>query len=533
MRLRTPLLGALGAVVLVATLAAPTPAAPLADDLQDRVIRACVQIATILDPARVRGDDGNPISMRGSGTIVDRKGLILTNAHVVARPKAGEGSTGQQRQWDRWGFSAGEYWNPSRIVTVLVTEDPQQPPQPRYAARVVAIDLPHDMAVLRVVGFASDRDALMAGKPPKREPPESLPVTPLPLGDSGKLTLARSIHVYGYPGAGGETITYTAGHVSGFVDVDRDGKVDWIKTDAVISGGNSGGTAVDDKGDLIGVPTQGNPGEVAMLGPSNVAKALIAKAPTGRGTGAVPAPTPGPPAPAPKFGEITFYRANAEGEPGERLAAFPGDTWKVFAKVRYEGMRNGTLYYDRWMRDGEEASRTKEEPWTGGVSGTVTASVWRKPALASGAWVFEALVHGKVVARAPFRIDPPAEGVPAADPDEDEDDEAAGVALYGTVTDRATNEPIAGAAVLLLRPGRKAQEVAEDLRQRRKPGSPGSVVLQRASTDDEGNYRLALPVAAGTYVMVFSARGYDDVSGSVSVLPRGDKVVTAELDRTR
>ena len=66
------------------------------------------------------------------------------------------------------------------------------------------------------------------------------------------------IHIFGYPAIGGGTLQYTAGVVSGFnFEEGIDGRA-WITTDATMSGGSSGGTAVDAQGRLIGVPTQGS-----------------------------------------------------------------------------------------------------------------------------------------------------------------------------------------------------------------------------------------------------------------------------------
>ena len=80
------------------------------------------------------------------------------------------------------------------------------------------------------------------------------------LGNSSKLKLGQQLHIFGYPAIGGETITYTSGDISGFTyEAGIQGRA-WIKTSASISGGNSGGTAIDDQGNLIGVPTQSGSG---------------------------------------------------------------------------------------------------------------------------------------------------------------------------------------------------------------------------------------------------------------------------------
>ena len=59
------------------------------------------------------------------------------------------------------------------------------------------------------------------------------------LGDSEELRLGERISIFGYPGIGGETVTFTSGNVSGFSNEKgvRDKRA-WIKTDATIAGGN-------------------------------------------------------------------------------------------------------------------------------------------------------------------------------------------------------------------------------------------------------------------------------------------------------
>src|ERR687897_1850015 len=72
------------------------------------------------------------------------------------------------------------------------------------------------------------------------------------------MNFGEPVHVFGFPAIGSGSLTYTVGIVSGFLFEEGIDGTAWINTDAVTSGGNSGGAAVNDAGQLIGVPTSGS-----------------------------------------------------------------------------------------------------------------------------------------------------------------------------------------------------------------------------------------------------------------------------------
>jgi len=187
----------------------------------------------------------------GSGTVLDRDGFILTNAHCV------EDENGL--------FNADGY------VGIALTDDVRSYSQPQYLARVMSRDSELDLAVVKLAANL-DGSALRA-----------MPaLVPAAIGDADSLLLGEDVNVLGFPGVGGETITFTSGKVSGFIDEDQDGRTDWIKTDALVNHGNSGGTAVNGKGRMIGVPTAKIGGEdndqMFFLRPVNLAADVIADA---------------------------------------------------------------------------------------------------------------------------------------------------------------------------------------------------------------------------------------------------------------
>jgi serine protease Do len=179
---------------------------------------ACVQIFPY-DTGRER-----PAGWSGSGAIVDTRGLVLTNYHVVNK----------ERPWD--------------ILLVLATEQVDAPPEPLYLGKTL-IEAPEvDLAVI----------LLFAENGGDELDPAMTHLPAVELGDANTLEIGDELNIFGYPGIGQGTITYTQGRVSGFLSQEGvDFKRAWIKTDATISGGNSGGAALDEAGRLVGVPTIG------------------------------------------------------------------------------------------------------------------------------------------------------------------------------------------------------------------------------------------------------------------------------------
>ena len=160
----------------------------------------------------------------GSGIIVDKSGVVLTNAHVVGGSRTVE-----------VGLADGRTLN----------------------GQVLGRDPTLDVAVVRV-------------------PAQNLPVAPI--GDSDKLEVGQSAIAIGNPL--GLERTVTAGVVSAVNRNPRGISLDGlIQTDAAISPGNSGGPLVDSHGRVIGINTAVLAGEGASgLGfaiPINLANDVV------------------------------------------------------------------------------------------------------------------------------------------------------------------------------------------------------------------------------------------------------------------
>lgn len=164
----------------------------------------------------------------GSGSIVDSRGLILTNFHVVGEPES------------------GKLYSKDGLVGIALTRDPRKPAVPMFIAQVIKATAELDMALVQVV---SD----IEGKGLKG----CLQLPNYTIGASDDLGPGDDITTIGFPGLGGYSVTTSNGSVSGFETDESSNEVIWFKTDAEISPGNSGGSAVNNDGELIGVPTAG------------------------------------------------------------------------------------------------------------------------------------------------------------------------------------------------------------------------------------------------------------------------------------
>jgi S1-C subfamily serine protease len=164
------------------------------------------------------------IRLEGSGVIISSDGLVVTNAHVV---------------------SDGGRFYPAIYFNLLDPAKPYAPPHRSrlFRTEVVLKNMDADLVLLRIV---ADGD----GNPL----PASQTFTAVGLGDSRALGFLDEVYTVGFPKAGGATVTITRGLVSGKEELE-----DWIKTDAQVTHGNSGGAAVDKSGRLIGVPTKVRP----------------------------------------------------------------------------------------------------------------------------------------------------------------------------------------------------------------------------------------------------------------------------------
>jgi S1-C subfamily serine protease len=174
-----------------------------AETINELIIQSIVSIIVY--------EDGRPCS-GGSGSVVGDGLHVLTNHHVVV--------SDEECRIDE-----------IRVQTVKNSGDL---PEDSFIGEVLASDEDIDLALLTIRPIGSDAPDLR------------------PLELSTTNAVGQDIVVVGFPAIGGDSVTVSKGIISGFAF--KYG-VQWIKTDAAISGGNSGGAALDSKNRLIGIPT--------------------------------------------------------------------------------------------------------------------------------------------------------------------------------------------------------------------------------------------------------------------------------------
>ncbi len=224
--------------------------AQLAEQLSPCVVN--ISTTSVSDPHQGSGGPGNPFGQQqqdpfhnfmepferffgpmprhpfrqkslGSGFVINRDGLILTNNHVVE--------------------------NADDIV-VRLSDDKE------FKAKVIGRDTKTDIAVIKIDGASN--------------------LTPATLGDSDSLRVGEWVMAIGNPF--GLENSVTAGIVSAKGRFIGQGSYDnFIQTDAAINPGNSGGPLINLKGEVVGINTAifsrsgGNIG-IGFATPINIAK---------------------------------------------------------------------------------------------------------------------------------------------------------------------------------------------------------------------------------------------------------------------
>lgn len=276
MRPRRALIG----LVLVTSLLAANAFvsdAQISADAIEQAIPSTVLLVTVLK-------DGEN-SFTCSGSFVTSFGLILTAAHCV---RAAE-------DYAKFGIKKGQLLDANGLVYVLVNLPNRIKPVPALQAQLVADDPELDVALLKPVALLG------------RDKPVPLPADfhepVMKVGNSDTLRIGDPIAVLGFPGIGGDSITVTQGHVTGFT-ADNSNNKTWLKHDASTGHGASGGPIINARGDQVAVTSSGvgeesSPEVSYRSALTNRIPAAWARYFQSVTAGVPPAPGPGAPPPSP------------------------------------------------------------------------------------------------------------------------------------------------------------------------------------------------------------------------------------------
>lgn len=159
-------------------------------------------------------------AMSGTGSIIHRDGLVLTNAHVVINKETGEP---YERLW--------VFLKPERL-----TGNNQKDLTRRVTAQLVAADRDLDLAVLKL-----------------EQLPQAMSV--MPFGDSDRVQIGDRVAAIGHPEQGGLWSLTTGVISASFDDYNNVAGKHMFQTEASLNRGNSGGPLVNAEGQQVGINT--------------------------------------------------------------------------------------------------------------------------------------------------------------------------------------------------------------------------------------------------------------------------------------
>ncbi|AKF09546.1 trypsin-like peptidase domain-containing protein [Sandaracinus amylolyticus] len=218
--MRSASIAALALLALQLVSTSPARAQDLSDEVTERAVRAAVRIQVDLPGG----------SSTGSGTLIDPRGYVLTNFHVVGFVRHGSGG------------APGQLLGDGQHVQIATVNSDRDTARTRWIGRVVRADVRLDLALVRIVAQAD-------GSPV----PEGTTFPSMEMAPTTGLRPGASLWCFGFP-LGVRTINVTGGHITGF-QMNTRGEVAWIRSDAEFNPGNSGGMLVDRAGRIVAVPT--------------------------------------------------------------------------------------------------------------------------------------------------------------------------------------------------------------------------------------------------------------------------------------
>lgn len=209
------------------------------------------------------------IVQTGSGVVLDNSGKILTNLHVLLPSNIPKSSY--------------------LVVTVCTISSAKDESLCRYLATLKHYNTEYDLALLQIEQVLTSDSAISGKATPFMdfkmegyEMPGFAAFSPVIFDKNSYedvVNIGDDITTLGFPSYGGDSITLTKGTVSGF-EIFKDANGDvirsqdktitrYVKTDAKVNPGNSGGGAFDENGNFIGIPTlvAGGDGNIGYITP--------------------------------------------------------------------------------------------------------------------------------------------------------------------------------------------------------------------------------------------------------------------------
>jgi S1-C subfamily serine protease len=500
---------------LASGLAGGAPQAEAVDkDVAQRILRASVKLLTPFDA----DEDAGSLC---SGSMLDEEGYILTNFHCIGYPTSGPAD----EDLESLGLAPGDLFNEKGLSVVALTDDPRRLPKPAYVAQALSWDSDLDIAVLKIVANYNSRQKIA----------DTLPVVTMPMADSDAVQTLDDVVVVGYPGIAGDTVTATEGRISGFLDEDGDDEFDWFKTDVLVNQGNSGGSALNEQGQLVGIPTarlQDRSGNVIyLIRPVNRAVPYIEEARrVGASGGQVGNPPKNPSNPPVRpggrgsFGGIVFGAGfdDNSGVTGE-AEVFPTGIKEVHAGLPYESMRDGTAWGYSWQYEGQDVTGEPELEWEFGESGVLDLSLSGRRGLTDGEYNLQVFLRGDLVQEAGFTVGrQPGNNRPPRKPSAGDD----GVTIVGTIIDYATKRPINNAVIAVLFAGQTVDDFDADRTENKE-----DTVVAFGVTGADGAFVLNRPLERGEiYSVVVGAKGYQRIAEDDALEILDDDPEMLELD---
>ena len=439
-------------LVVGAALFQPTANAQFSRPIRESALTSTVLIYTL-------DNDFNVIAS-GSGSIVAETGQVLSNYHVIGDNEA------------------GTFYNDDGVVVIAITTDPRKPANPQFFGQVVRADPALDLSLITIVADIDGND--LTG---------CLSLPSYTLGNSDDLFPGDDVAVIGFPGIGGQTVTFTTGTVSGFEEDPQQGGP-WLKTDTEINPGNSGGSAIDLTGNLIGVPTAGiidpdSAGKIGLLRPINAAGEILDDL-SGLGVPGCNGGTTDTPNNngglniGGEDGQIilNFQGFTLSSEDEEFVNSAPTGVEEIYANFEYIGVAADTPFESRWFLNGEplEDSFLEFDEWPlDPGDGFFWINTTNPDGLEDGIYTIELTAGDKTIASDEFTVG--GGGGEVADE----------VTITGRVLSADTGRAVRDALFVVLAPGITWDELDTN--------DPAHI-LDIAFTDSRGNFQsnIAFPI---------------------------------------